>query len=149
MYFFKYREKRYGKFTFRLFSIALVLLAIGAVVGGIIAFNNMQHWSRFVILVVCCVVGLSLGGFGLTLFGISFSLISKAQSVRDGNAAKGISGTRLCDKCGRVISKEAEFCEHCGQKQLTGVGMKKCPNCKALNSGAAAFCEKCGTSFDI
>ncbi len=144
---FRYREKRYGKLTLILFSLALVALAVASVWGGIYAFNHIENWARIALLVVGIVVAVCLGGFGIFLFLFSFSMIWQSKSVRDGNKAKGISGTRLCDKCGRVISKKAEFCEHCGENQETGLGLKECPNCKAKNSGPAQFCEKCGTEF--
>ena len=144
---FKYREKKYGKITFVLVAIILVLLAAASVYGGIYAVIHMSNWSKYLIVVVAAVVGLFLGGFGIFMLALSFSMISQSKSVRDENSSKGISGTRLCDKCGRVISKKAEFCEHCGGKQESGLGLKECPNCKAKNSGAATFCEKCGTEF--
>lgn len=145
--FFKYREKRYGKLTFILFAILLITLAAASVFGGVYAILKMAHWSKYVISIVAFVVALFLGLMGLFLFLMSFSLINKSKSVRDGNKSKGIADTRLCDKCGRVISKGAEFCEHCGSKQQTGLGMKTCPECKTKNSALAQFCEKCGTEF--
>ena len=145
---FKYKEKRYGKLTFILFALILVLLAAASVFGGIYAVVHMQHWAKYVIVSIAGVVGLALGAFGIFLVALSFSLINQSKSVRDGNASIGISGTRLCDQCGRVISKKAEFCEHCGNKQQSGLGMKKCPKCKAENSALAEFCEKCGSKFE-
>ena len=145
---FKYKEKRYGKLTFILFAIILVLLAVASVIGGIYAVVNMAHWVKYIILVVASIIGLALGSFGIFLVALSFSLINQSKSVRDENNSKGISGTRLCDQCGRVISKKAEFCEHCGKKQQSGLGMKKCTNCKTLNSALAEFCEKCGEKFE-
>ena len=144
---FKYREKKYGKLTFVLIAISFVLLAAASVYGGIYAVIHMSHWTKYLIVVIASVVGLALGGIGIFLVALSFSMISQSKSVRDENTSKGISGTRLCDKCGRVISKKAEFCEHCGGKQESGVGLKECPHCKTKNSGAAAFCEKCGKEF--
>lgn len=145
---FKYREKRYGKLTFILFALILVALAAASVYGGIYAVIHMTHWAKYVIVVVASLVGLGLGCFGIFLVALSFSLINSKQSVRDGNSAKGVSNTRLCDMCGRVISKKAEFCEHCGGKQQSGLGMKDCPKCKTKNSALAEFCEKCGTKFE-
>ena len=141
---FKYREKRYGKLTFILFAVIMVLLAVASVSGGIYAIVNMTHWSKYIIVVVTSIIGFALGGFGVVMVALSFSLISQSKSVRDENLSKGVSGTRLCDKCGRVISKQAEFCEHCGYKLEEGCGMKECPKCKTKNSSQAAFCEKCG-----
>ncbi len=144
---FKYREKRYGKFAFVLMALVMVALAGGAIYGGVYAVMHMTHWSRFVIVSLAGVVGLILGGLGIFFLIFSTSMINSWKSVRDGNKSKGLANGRLCDKCGRVISKVAEFCEHCGEKQDTGHGLKKCPKCKAKNSAAADFCEKCGHNF--
>lgn len=144
---FKYREKRYGKFTFVLFALILIALAAASIYGGIYAVLKMAHWSKYIIVVVASIIGLALGVFGIFLVALSFSMINQSKSVRDENKAKGISGARLCDKCGRVISKKAEFCEHCGEKLQTGLGMKVCPDCKTKNSATAEFCEKCGKKF--
>ena len=143
---FKYKEKRYGKLAFILFSLLFVALGAGAIWGGIVAFNNLENWLRIFLLVAGIVVGAPVGLFGLYLFAISFSLTWKSKSVRDGNKSKGIADTRLCDVCGRVISKKAEFCEHCGDKQASTVA-KECPSCKAKVNGTAEFCEKCGFEF--
>ena len=145
---FRYREKRYGKLAFILFSVLLIALSVASVLGGVYAFKNLDNWARIALLVVGIIGGLAFGGFGLFLFLMSFSLINQSQSVRDGNKAKGIANTRLCDFCGRVITKNAEFCEHCGEKQKTGNGLKSCPSCKTKNSGAAEFCEHCGAKFE-
>jgi len=145
---FKYREKRYGKLTFVLFALILIALAAASVYGGIYAVVHMAHWVKYVIVVVAGIVGLGLGGFGIVLVALSFSMIGSKQSVRDSNKAKGLANGRLCDMCGRVISKKAEFCEHCGGKQQSGLGMKDCPKCKTKNSALAEFCEKCGTKFE-
>ena len=122
-------------------------LAAASIYGGIYAVIHMTHWAKYIIVVVASIVGLGLGGFGLFLVSLSFSMINQSKSVRDGNKSIGISGTRLCDKCGRVISKKAEFCEHCGADLQSGTGMKDCPECKTKNSATAAFCEKCGYEF--
>lgn len=144
---FKYREKRYGKALFVLIALVLVALAAGAVYGGVYAVLHMTHWAKFIIVSVAGVVALGLGGLGIFFLIFSTSMINSWKSVRDSNKSKGVANTRLCDHCGRVISKKAEFCEHCGEKQMTGLGLKECPNCKTKNSGAAAFCEKCGYDF--
>lgn len=145
---FKYREKRYGKLSLILFAFILLALAAASVYGGYMAYIHMSHWAKYVIIVAAGLFALAAGGFGLFIIGLSFSMINQSKSVRDGNRSKGISGTRLCDKCGRVISKHADFCEHCGLKQENGSGMKKCPQCKTKNSATATFCEKCGTELN-
>lgn len=144
---FKYREKRYGKLAFILFALMFVSIGAAAALGGVYAELKMVHWAKHVIAGVAFAVAAGLVIFGLYLLMISFSLINKSKSVRDGNKSKGVADVRLCDKCGRVITKHAEFCEHCGAKQQTGLGLKKCPNCKTSNSGTAQFCEKCGYEF--
>ena len=145
---FKYKEKRYGKLTFILIALVLIALAAASVFGGVYAVINMTHWAKYIIVVVTSLVGLAVGGFGIIMIALSFSLIGTKQSVRDGNSAIGVANTRLCDMCGKVISKKAEFCEHCGGKQQSGLGMKECPECKTKNSALAQFCEKCGKEFD-
>lgn len=139
---FKYREKRYGKLAFLLFALAFVAVAVASVWGGIYAFNHLTNWARYALLIAGIVVALCSGGFGLFLLAISFSLVGKSKSVRDGNRAKGISGTNLCDVCGRVIEKHADFCEHCGTKQNNE--KKICAKCKTKNNPGAEYCQKCG-----
>lgn len=144
---FKYREKRYGKLTLVLASLLLLALAGLSVWGGFYAVYRMAHWSKYVIVTVAIIVALGLVSLGLAMFLIAFSLISKTKSVRDGNRSKGVADVRLCDKCGRPVSKKAQICEHCGAKLQTGLGMKDCPECKTKNSATASFCEKCGYEF--
>ena len=144
---FKYKEKRYGKLTFILFALLFVAVAAASAFGGIVALAKMVHWSRYIVFSLACIVCLCSAIFGFTLIGISFSMIWKKKSVRDVNSGKGVADVRLCDKCGRVISKSAQVCEHCGMKQQHGTGMKQCPECKTKNSATASFCEKCGYEF--
>ena len=145
---FRYREKRYGKLALILFALLLIAAAAGSISGGVYAVMHMSHWTKYLIVSVAGLAGLFLGIFGLAVFGISFSLINHKRSVRDRNKYKGVSGTYLCDKCGRVISKKANVCEHCGAVQEIGKDDKKCPECKAKNNATAAFCEKCGYKFE-
>lgn len=144
---FKYREKKYGKFTLILVSLLLMALAVGFVYGGVYALLKMVHWAKWIILAVGIILAIPCLIFGGIMFTVSLSMTGRNKSVRDVNSGKGIADTRLCDKCGRVISKKAEYCEHCGTKQVSGLGMKTCPYCKTKNSGAAEFCEKCGKSL--
>ena len=145
---FRYREKRYGKFALILLALALIATGAGSVYGGVYAVMHMTHWTKYLIVAVAGLVGLFFGIFGLAVFGITFSMINQKRSVRDRNKYKGVSGTYLCDKCGRVISKKAKVCEHCGAVQQIGKRDKKCPECKTKNNATAAFCEKCGYKFE-
>lgn len=145
---FGYREKRYGKTALVLLAILIIALGAGSIFGGVYAVIHMAHWSKYIIVVVACIVGLLLAIMGIFMFFFTFSMINSWKSGRDGNKSKGVSNVRLCDKCGRMITKKAEFCEHCGAKQQTGLGLKECPNCKTKNSGAAEYCEKCGHKFE-
>ncbi len=141
------KTTRYGKFIFILIALCCLALAGGSIFGGVYAVIHMTHWAKYVIVVVACLFAFIVGVIGLQLFLFSFSMINSWKSVRDSNVSKGIAGTRLCDSCGRVITKNAEYCEHCGAKQETGLGLKSCPNCKTKNSGNAKFCEHCGFEF--
>ena len=144
---FRYREKRYGKFTMILVSLVLVALAASAIWGGVIAFNHIATWVRYLLLVLGILVAVVVGSFGLFMFCIALSMSGKSKSVRDVNKTKGIAGTRLCEVCGRVIDKKAEFCEHCGDRQESMADYKVCPKCKGKNKATAEFCQKCGEKF--
>ncbi len=144
---FSYREKRYGKTAMVIVGLISIALAVAAVWGGVYAVLNMAHWSKYIIIVVAAIVGLFLVFFGGFLILLSFSMINSWQSVRDGNKSIGTANKVLCEKCGRVIAKGAQYCEHCGTKQQLGHGMKDCPECKTKNSGDAKFCEHCGFEF--
>lgn len=145
---FKYREKRYGKLAFILFAVLMLVLGGASIFGGVYAVIKMTHWSKYILVVLGSIVGLIFVIFGLFLTIMSTSLINTWKSVRDGNHSIGTANKRLCDKCGRVITKHAEFCEHCGAKQEYGTGLKSCPQCKTKNSATAKFCEKCGYEFE-
>ena len=121
---FSYREKRYGKFTFVLIALIIIALAGGAIYGGIYAVLNMEHWAKYVIIVVASIVGLLLAILGIFLILFSFSLIGSSKSVRDGNKAKGIANTRLCDKCGRVITKKSGILRTLWCQTTDGIGSK-------------------------
>lgn len=140
------RTTRYGKFVFILLAILCLALAGGSIFGGVYAVLHMAHWAKYVIITVACIFAFLIGSFGLFMVVMSLSLVGSFKSVRD-TAVKGTANVRLCDKCGRVITKHAEYCEHCGAKQETGLGLKTCPNCKTKNSGNAKFCEHCGFEF--
>lgn len=144
---FSYREKRYGKTALRLFSLLVIVIGAALIYGGVMALIHHPHWTKYVISVPMFIISIFPIFIGFYMFMITFSMINSWKSVKDGNKSKGIANARLCDKCGRQITKKAEFCEHCGTKQETGLGLKSCPHCKTKNSGAAEFCEKCGEKF--
>ena len=140
------RTTRTGKFTFILLAICCLALAGGSIFGGIYAVLHMTHWAKYVIIVLACIFAFIIAMIGVFLLMFSLSLINSWKSVRD-TTIKGTAHVRLCDKCGKVITKHAQYCEHCGAKQETGLGLKTCPECKTKNSGNAQFCEKCGHEF--
>ena len=141
-----YKEKIIGKKSFIAFTTIITIIAGLSIIGGIFAVVKMAHWSKYII----CIVGIAIGIFATLMaiycIAIAFSMTGKEKSVRDVNTMKGIVDTRLCDKCGRVISETAEVCEHCGAKQSDI--KKQCPTCKVENNGSAKFCEKCGYEFE-
>lgn len=143
----KYKEKLIGKKSFVAFTTIITLVAGFAIIGGILAAVKMTHWSKYIICVLCIGVGLFAAVMAVYCIAISFSMTGKNKSVRDVNEMKGIVDTRLCDRCGRVVSETAEVCEHCGAKQQSGGIKKQCPACETQNAGTAKFCEKCGYEF--
>lgn len=140
------RTTRNGKLVLILLAILGLVIAGGSLFGGIFAVLHMSHWAKYIICVAACLFALIIGALSLFMIVLSFSLINSWKSVRD-TTIKGTANVRLCDMCGRVITKNAEYCEHCGAKQETGNGLKTCPNCKTKNSGNANFCEHCGFEF--
>lgn len=138
-----YKETKISKKGFIIFAVCTILFAILCLVGGIVGFNLISNFARWIVLILGIILALVIGAVGVTCVMLSFSMTGLAQSVKDGNSAKGIANTYLCDACGRVISKDAEFCEHCGKKQEISK-TKKCPKCGAEINGIAQFCEKCG-----
>ena len=144
---FKYREKKFGKLALILLALLFIAAAAGAVFGGVYAVIHMTHWAKYVIVSVAGVFAFLTAGIGLYMILISFSMINTWRSVRDVNTTGKVKDVRLCDKCGRVISKHADFCEHCGEAQESGTGLKKCEHCGTKNSAAAKFCENCGKEF--
>ncbi len=144
---FRYREKRYGKLSLILFSILVIALGVAAVYGGIFVYNLIPHWSKYLVIVLAIILGLFLVILGAVMFGVALGMSGRNKSVRDVNSTKGTKYDRLCEFCGRVISKKANFCEHCGKKLNEGTGIKICPDCKTKNKSSAKFCEKCGKIF--
>ena len=143
----EYKEKRFGKAALLSLGIVAFVLSIASFYIGIFACVKMTHWAKFVILAIGVIVGLFLLAMAVMIFIVSFSLINTIQSVRDLNQGKGTANVRLCDKCGRVISKTAFVCEHCGAKQQTD-NVKVCSECKTNNNAEAEYCEKCGHEFE-
>lgn len=143
---FRYREKRYGKGTLILVAILVLALAIGAGFGGVFAVIKMSHWSKYVILAVAIVVALLLLMLGLAMLIVSAGMSGFRKSVRDIGYAKGVDHDRLCDKCGRLLDKDAEFCTHCGAKQ-TPISKRVCPLCKGKSDPEAEYCAHCGHKF--
>ncbi|NXZ96030.1 zinc-ribbon domain-containing protein, partial [Ligilactobacillus salivarius] len=50
---------------------------------------------------------------------------------------------KKCSRCGTENSKDAIFCENCGNK-LSESKKVVCQNCGFPNSIEASFCENCG-----
>lgn len=57
-----------------------------------------------------------------------------------------LRGQQKCPSCGTIISKDATFCSHCGQK-IVSQGMKECPHCGKVIREDSAFCTQCGYAF--
>lgn len=145
---FRYKQKQYGKLSLVILALIVLILAGCSIFGGVYAVLHMNHWAKYIIVSFAGLVGLFLVTWGILMIIIACSMSGRKRSVRDVNDTKGVEDVRLCDFCGRVISKSAVVCEHCGAKQQTGRGMKICPECKTKNSATASYCEKCGRKFE-
>ncbi len=143
-----YHEAKYGRGTLLTISIILLLLALGALVGGIILLVSGIKAVAIASMILKIIFGalLILGGIGLGAFALvmlftSLSMIkNKYGSVKDGNRAFGTVNVVKCDKCGEELPDNADFCSKCGT-QVNGV--KKCA-CGTENKMDAEYCTKCG-----
>ncbi len=143
---FRYREHRYGKSTLVLVSIVMIALAVAAGFGGVFAVVKMSHWVKYVIVSVAAIVALCLLFIGVSMLVVSFGMSGYRKTVRDIGYAKGVDHDRLCDKCGKLLNKDDEFCTHCGAKQ-TPTQKRVCPLCKGKSDPEAEFCAHCGHKF--
>ena len=143
---FRYREHRYGKSTLVLVSIVMIALAVAAGFGGVFAVVKMSHWVKYVIVSVAAIVALCLLFMGVSMLVVSFGMSAYRKTVRDIGYAKGVDHDRLCDKCGKLLNKDDEFCTHCGAKQ-TPTQKRVCPLCKGKSDPEAEFCAHCGHKF--
>lgn len=143
---FRYREHRYGKSTLVLVSIVMIALAVAAGFGGVFAVVKMSHWAKYVIASVAAIVALCLLFMGVSMLVVSFGMSGYRKTVRDIGYAKGVDHDRLCDKCGKLLNKDDEFCTHCGAKQ-TPTQKRVCPLCKGKSDPEAEFCAHCGHKF--
>ena len=143
-----YHEAKYGRGTLLTVSIILLVLSLGALVGGIVLLVSAFTSASILALVLKIIFGalLTLCGGGLIVFALimlftALGMIkNKFGSVKDGNRAIGTVNVVKCDKCGEELPDNAEFCSKCGT-QVDGV--KQC-KCGTNNKMDAVFCTKCG-----
>lgn len=143
---FRYKEQRYGKSTLILVAIIIIALAVASGFGGAIAVIKMTHWAKYVIVAVAGIVALCLSLLGVAMLVVSAGMSGYRKSVRDIGYAKGVDSDRLCDKCGKLLNKDDEFCTHCGAKQLSQ-SKRVCPLCKGKSDPEAEYCAHCGHKF--
>lgn len=147
-----YHEANYSRGTLLTVSIVLLLLALGALIGGIILFVSGVT-SKVILSIILKVIfgvllsagGIALGVFAVIMLFTAISMIkNKYGSVKDGNRAIGTVNVVKCDKCGEELPDNAEFCSKCGT-QVNGT--KKCA-CGTENKMDAEFCIKCGEKLN-
>lgn len=146
-----YQELQTNKTHLKVFSVIILILAIGAIVGSVFLFIGVS--GKFasgattggvlsiifgVILAILGLIGLL---FSIVALFVSAGMINTKGSVRDGNRAIGTDNANLCSKCGRVLAKDDAFCKGCGEPASDKM---KCKNCGAIISKEAQFCVKCG-----
>ncbi|XP_071963794.1 double zinc ribbon and ankyrin repeat-containing protein 1-like [Antedon mediterranea] len=76
------------------------------------------------------------------------TLQGNSKPVYSGLSAppKPAKGGRLlcCNKCGRVNSPDARYCDWCGSKPSPSLTFLNCSKCNASNQPYATFCHSCG-----
>ncbi|XP_055957137.1 double zinc ribbon and ankyrin repeat-containing protein 1 isoform X2 [Patella vulgata] len=53
-----------------------------------------------------------------------------------------------CNKCSRVNSGDARYCDWCGCKPSASPGMLQCSTCGSSNNPYSSFCGGCGTTIE-
>ncbi|MFQ6723710.1 MAG: zinc ribbon domain-containing protein [Clostridia bacterium] len=144
-----YMEKIYDKGHLTIVGIIVALIAIVAIVGGIVLFVKgciiSGIWAtiwRIVLSIILILFGGSFGWVAIMILATANSMIKvKDGNVSDvGNSAVGTVNINKCAKCGEKLEDEAEFCHKCGAEVD---GYVKC-TCGHKNSTEAEYCNKCG-----
>lgn len=144
-----YQEKRYDKGHLTILGLAILLLSIAGLVGGVILFVKGCAISGVWATIWRIAIGSGLAVLGIAFGWVAIMLLSTANSmikVKDGNvsdvgnSAVGTVNINKCSKCGEKLEDEAEFCHKCGAEVD---GYIKCA-CGHKNKTDAEFCIKCG-----
>lgn len=128
------------------FGIALAVIAVLCVVGGIMLLLGDFHWLKltFGILLLLLAIFFVL----LSIYFIWVGAVQKATKngtvAEDNFAKRGVVNAKLCSKCGNKLPEGAEFCPKCGQ---TASSCKVC-ECGAENNIENKRCISCGKLLD-
>ena len=131
-------------------KIIVLLLGIAFLLGGIICFvidfvdffqslsnlNDIQKPTKFYM----CFIGAPLAIVGLIMIQIS-SLSGMFKKVRNHSINQQVAYTEqiICPKCSEVNSKDARYCDKCGNSLFV-----TCPYCSEENRASAEYCKNCG-----
>lgn len=141
-----------GKRQLILMSTIFLVLAIAlAVVGIILAIQGYTAIGTETALGTIILKA----GFGtlMTIFGLIFIAASVVMlwtgaamktnlgNTLDESIPKGTLNMKKCQRCGREIKENEEFCGNCGAPLSS---KKKCKSCGAENDQDKKFCIKCG-----
>ena len=118
-----YVEKRYDKGHLTIVGLVVAIIALAAVIGGVILFvkgcNASGVWPimwRIALGIILTLFGGSIGWVAIMILVTANNMINvKDGNVSDvGNSAVGTVNINKCPKCGEKLEDEAEFCHKCG-----------------------------------
>ena len=128
------------------FGVALALLTVLCLIGGIALFIGDFHWLKltFGILLLLLAIFFALLAVYFIWVGASQKATKDGTVAQDNFAQRGVVNAKLCLKCGNRLPEGADFCPKCGQ---TASSCKVC-ECGAENNIENKRCTSCGKILD-
>lgn len=129
-------------------SIGLIVLSVFLIIWGA---RGISAGSGLGLRIIEILGGALLIVLSLSVLSVSVlflitgkSLKATKGSIKEDNLAKGTVNVVLCEKCGKELSPDAQFCTKCGESVSSRV---TCRHCSAVCEKDGTFCPKCGKAL--
>lgn len=145
-----------GKRQLIIFSVVLLVLALGFFAGGIAlivsgamdvaaadsAFKIVLKIVFGIVFILIGVVGVILG---IIMIWTGCNIKAKYGNIAELNSLNGTINMKKCPKCGAAIAENDDFCGICGNHLEIFV---KCPNCQKETDANKKHCTHCGNKLN-